>query len=356
MKRSNLILVTLITLISLPSFSSEEWKGRIYKEDGVQVVESKGKGIWGERIGEKILFKETLSLGVEEGDENQIFGGRLYLSVDSDGNIYILDPQNHRILKFGKDGKLIWKTGRKGQGPGEFQNPYKIRVKNKDTIAVLDEEQIHFFSQDGKFLRTLKIGKWIGDFEFLRDGRIFLSLLPKGQAGYTAEYYSEDGKFISKFPAEYFYGPKFSPNLGASGGSAGFVLSDDRLFLCLPDKYEIREYDLNGNLLRKIRRDLPINPPEIKILADGHGISVRSHNFLGPSFILKNGILVNQISIFKEKNTESFLDFFDREGKFLGSLKIKEDYLVVTDENDNFYFVQYAPFPKIIRKSIKINF
>lgn len=46
MKRSNLILVTLITLISLPSFSSEEWRGRIYKEDGVQVVESKGKGIW----------------------------------------------------------------------------------------------------------------------------------------------------------------------------------------------------------------------------------------------------------------------------------------------------------------------
>lgn len=49
----------------------------------------------GKRIGEKILFKETLSLGVAEGDENQIFGGKLYLSVDSDGKIYILDPQNY---------------------------------------------------------------------------------------------------------------------------------------------------------------------------------------------------------------------------------------------------------------------
>ncbi len=28
----------------------------------------------------------------------------------------------------------------------------------------------------------------------------------------------------------------------------GFTLSKDRIFLCLPERYEIREYDIQGNL------------------------------------------------------------------------------------------------------------
>lgn len=343
------LLFFVINLLIFP-YPQEKWKGKFFKEGDVTVVENRGEGIWGRNIGEKILLKENLSLGVEYGDENQIFGW-IDVAVDSSQNIYIPDQQNHRILKFDKNGKFIWKAGREGQGPGEFQYPDRIRITNDGKLAVSDDRAIHFCDSKGNYLKTSKLGKYLNNFEFLKDGRVLISYLPKGQAGWSAEFYSKDLKPLKKFPDEYFYGPKFSPNLGAGVGE-GFTLSRDKIFLCLPDRYEIREYDIEGKTLRKIRRDLHLRPPEIKITGGCSGISIRGRDSCGPSFILRNGMIVNFLRIFGENKKESFLDFYSEEGKFLGSIKIEDDSLILVDENDNFYFILSEPFTKLIRKSI----
>ncbi len=342
----------ILLIISIfPSLSSEEWNGKIYKEDGITVVESKGKGIWGEDIGKKVLFSDTLSLGLEEGDENLIFGGMLEIAIDSEENIYILDSRNFRVLKFDKNGKFLWKIGRRGQGPGEFERPYKIKIASRNNVAVLDYFfKIHFFSPDGKYLSTLKPQKMISNIEFLNDGRVLVSLFARGKFGYTAEFWSEDGKFLSDFPDKYSYGPELS-----SGGMLGMMMglnkSKNRIFLSIPDRYEIREYNLKGNCLRKIRRDFPLKPPKIEI--KGGGARIEIYDISGPTFILKNGIIVNFIDVSGGENKGKFLDFFDAKGRFLGSLKVKEN-LIEVDQKDNLYFFQYEPFPKIIRRTLKI--
>jgi len=341
----------IILIISIfPSLSSEEWNGKIYKENGITVVESKGKGIWGEDIEKKVLFSDTLSLGLEEGDEKLIFGGMLEIAVDSEENIYILDSRNFRVLKFDKNGKFLWKIGRKGQGPGELERPYKIKITSKNNFAVLDNfSKIHFLSSGGKYLSTLKSKKMIYNIEILNDGRILSCPFPIGRVGYTAEFWSEDGKFLSDFPDKYFFGPKLPPGGGGVAG-AGFNKCKDRIFLPLPDRYEIREYNLNGKCLRKIRRDFPLKPPRIETWESG--FSIEDSDTSGPSFILNNGFIVNFLDLFRE-NSGTFLDFFDVQGRFLGSLKVKEN-LIEVDQKDNFYFLQYEPFPKIIRRTLKI--
>ncbi len=65
-------------------------------------------------------------------------------------------------------------------------------------------------------------------------------------------------------------------------------------------------------------------------------------------------MIVNFISVTGEKNREDFLDFFNRDGQFLGSLKIEEELLYV-DENDNFYFKKSEPFVKISKKNLTIR-
>lgn len=351
MSRTNPLFIILFIIIFPLHLISEKWDGRIYKEDGIIVVESKGKGIWGEEIEKRILFSQTLSLGVEEGDENLIFGEKIDLAVDSEQNIYILDARNFRILKFDKNGNFLWKTGRKGQGPGEFEGPYKIKITSRNNLAVLDNFlKIHFFSLDGKYLHTLKLEKMISNIEFLKDGRMLVCPSHPGRFGYTAEFWSEDGKFLSKFPDEYFFGPKF-PQHVVTGLMKGFSFSKRRLFLSLPDRYEIREYNLIGKFLRKIRRDFPLKPSEIKI--KGRGIMVKTYDTSGPTFLLKNGIIVNFLEVSQGENSRKFLDFFDIEGRFLGSLKV-DIYLLKVDQNDNFYFCQYEPFPQIIRKTLKV--
>ena len=104
-----LILFIFISMVIFSvNCSKEKWKGRIYKEAGVTVIESEGSGLWGDKINEKITFKENLSLGVEEGEKFLVFHSELDVAIDSESNIYVLDMRNHRFLKFDKMGNFIW--------------------------------------------------------------------------------------------------------------------------------------------------------------------------------------------------------------------------------------------------------
>lgn len=345
--------IFLILGLSFSLYTVEKWKGKIFKEGDITVVENKGDGIWGREIKDRIILKQNLSIGVETGDENQILGENLHIEVDSSGNIFILDPQNYRILKFDKIGRFLWKAGRKGQGPGEFEYPFKIKCSKDNLVAVLDGLlKIHLFDPKGVFIKTVKLRKNIVDFWFLPDGRVLVTLIIRGKAGHSAEFLSKDFEFIKKFPDEYFYDLKIPPDFGVGTG-LGFNVIRDKIFLTLSDKYEIREYDFEGKCLRKTKRDLPLKPIEIK--PKGHRLSIRNLDISGPTFLLKNGMIVNFLKLHKEgSGKEKFLDFFDKDGKFLGSIKT-DDELILVDEEDNFYFKVLEPFPKIVRKSLIIR-
>lgn len=199
----------------------------------------------------------------------------------------------------------------------------------------------------------MKLGKVILDFWFLSDGKVLVRTLIRGKVGYSAEFLSKDFEFIKRFPDEYFYDLKIPPDFGLDTGS-GFNVSKNRIFLSLSDKYEIREYDSEGKCLRKIRRDLALKPIEIK--QKGDNLSIRKIDSSGPTYLLKNGMIANFLKLHKEKGLEKeyFLDFFDKDGKFLGSIKTDRELLLV-DEEDNFYFKLLEAFPKIVRESVTLH-
>ena len=357
--------IALCFILSLVFFlaccKSEKWKGRVYAEGEVTVVENKGSGLWDKETEEKIMFKEDLLLGVEEGEDYLMFYGLRNVAVDSELNIYILDGGNHRLLKFDREGNFLWSVGRKGQGPGEFQYPGKVVITNSENVAVLDSRSIHFFDSQGKYQRSIKIGKSFRNVTFLPDGRLFVNLFPRGQPGIAAEYYSPEGEFLEKFPDEYRYGPKMSPNLGASIGGGDFQLLGDKVYLSIPDRYEIREYDLEGKILRKVKRDIKFKPPNIIVSAGGKGVSVRPSDSSGPCFLYKNEILINCLTLVEKKSeteypAERFLDFFNERGKYLGAYKLPEGYSLNTiDSESKFYFTKWNPFPKVIRTKINLG-
>lgn len=358
--RKILFFVLVITISSLSFGIQQKWKGKIYKEGRVQIVENRGSGLWGGKTDEKITFIEDLSIGKEKGEEYLMFHSVLRVAVDSELNIYILDILNQRLLKFDQEGHFIWKAGRKGQGPGEFQWPGSIALTLSEEIAVTDSPFIHFFSKDGDFQKTLKMRESIRNIQFQPDGRLFVNIMVRGQPGIAAEYFSVEGELLEKFPDEYRYGPKMSPNLGASIGGGYFQLIDDKVYLSLPNKYEIREYDSKGNLLRKIRRDITMKPPNIKLRYGGRGVSVSPSDRSGPSFIFRGKTLINELQLVekvKENKYESkkFLDFFNEKGQFLGTHTLENNAtLNLIDHQNNFYFVQYDPFPRIIRSRLKL--
>ena len=99
-------------------------------------------------------FREDLSIGVREGDENYMFGNTIYVNADQEGNIYVTDWDRKHIRKFDSQGKYLFTMGKKGQGPGEFANISVARFDKSGNIYVLDvsSRKMVTFDSVGTFL------------------------------------------------------------------------------------------------------------------------------------------------------------------------------------------------------------
>ena len=118
------------------------------------------KGLWEEnKKGKNVLFKEELSIGIAEENENKIFYQPMDVVADDDGNVYVLDSGNNRIQKFDKDGNYLLTIGRKGHGPGEILNSEDIELDSKGNILVFDyrTNRITKFDPEGNLIETFSL-------------------------------------------------------------------------------------------------------------------------------------------------------------------------------------------------------
>jgi streptogramin lyase len=77
------------------------------------------------------------------------------------GDIFVAEGHggsNSRILKFNKDGKLIAIIGKKGTGPGEFDQPHALAFDSKGRLFVGDRSnnRIQILDQQGNFIQEWK--------------------------------------------------------------------------------------------------------------------------------------------------------------------------------------------------------
>jgi len=85
--------------------------------------------------------------------------------VATNGDIFVGEGHggaNSRILKFSKDGKFIKSIGKKGSGPGEFDQPHALAFDSKGRLIVGDRgnNRIQILDQDGKFIsETAEFGR-----------------------------------------------------------------------------------------------------------------------------------------------------------------------------------------------------
>lgn len=84
------------------------------------------------------------------------------IAVDSNGDIYIADAGNRKILKYDSDGNFILEWGSLGEGDGEFYNVFGIAIDNDNNVYVVNDNQnntatgiIQKFDSSGNF-----ISKW----------------------------------------------------------------------------------------------------------------------------------------------------------------------------------------------------
>ena len=102
--------------------------------------------------------KLLLTLGVPGGATGaEGFIAPNDVATASNGNVYVSEGHggdNARIVVFDRSGKYLREFGKKGSGPGEFDQPHGLAFDAKGRLFVADRSnnRIQILDQDGKFL------------------------------------------------------------------------------------------------------------------------------------------------------------------------------------------------------------
>jgi hypothetical protein len=186
-----------------------------------------------------------------ENNANYLWDPR-QLKCDVNGNIYVLDNKSSCIFKFDKNGLFIKKAGRKGQGPGEFNNPYCFYVNNK-YVLVIDNSNycIQFFDLDLNYRKMFKVFK---SYLSVAANDKFIFAMPRRASRNTklVDVLDESGKMLFSFGEEIF-GKDVSwqfPNMGYID-----INSNDELAIAFMNYPTIARYNIKGKFIDKIDYD-----------------------------------------------------------------------------------------------------
>jgi sugar lactone lactonase YvrE len=283
----------LIPIVSVLAAALAFAGQKVETVDGVRVVHNTGPGAWGKTP--KVALEPVLTLGdVDTADENLAFYMPSTIVADAAGNLYVLDTGNHRVQKFGPDGKYVATYGRQGQGPGEFYFPAWLAVDAEGYLYVSDpnNQRIQVLTPDGKDHKTIKgLEQGVGSVFIGKPGelvtgapRIRLMMgrdedrpaaLPK-----LVSVRDTDGKVLRE------YGEPVDFEHDLLNNSANEVLMTvdgaGQTTLVFTAQNRIEKYAADSRLLWRADRELPYSM-EIKdkgeIRRDGGNLSIRGPQF-----------------------------------------------------------------------------
>lgn len=186
------------------------------------------------------------------GSGNREFDTPVSIAVDSAGNIYVVDRDNHRIQKFTPDGIYVTQWGTLGTGDGEFDTPNGLAINSSDQVYVTD-------TFNNRVQRFLSNGTFFGAWGFTGTGNgQFLS--PRAIAIDNADqvYVTEDG-FASKRVQKFTSGGAYLTQWGSIGSGDGQFISprgiavDDSSFVYVTDTLNdrIQKFTDTGTFVMK---------------------------------------------------------------------------------------------------------
>ncbi len=236
-------------------------------EDGVEVVLN--------RLEPYILKNEpaTFSLDEEfaidfERDDLAELGIAEVIGFDTDSkrNVYCLTES--KIFKFDSTGNFLLEFGTKGEGPGELSYPGICWLNESDEFILLDwiKRKFIFFDETGQFLKEIKLPPEIDPVAengvvLMRNGAyLYHEMIVDRDAEKFAHHLDVlDAGFnrITRLQESLdSVNPFKSARYNLFRTYFKFQVSPDAIYAYSqqnPD-YEIRVYDLKGNLVRKIKK------------------------------------------------------------------------------------------------------
>lgn len=208
--------------------------------------------------------------GSGEGEFNSMgFGG---IAIDSKDNVFVVDNENHRIQKFDRDGNFIVQWGTEGNPSqfdtdsteaGQFVRAIGIAIDAEDHVYVTDDgyPYVQKFDNDGVFLMRFggpAEGNTAGNGTFKHATGIAVD--GKGNI-YVSDY---ETKWVQKFDAkgQFILSWKMGEDIGVEGTPEGIAVDDEgRVYVTDYDLGRVQVFDQNGVFLWSIGGKVSISNP-----------------------------------------------------------------------------------------------
>ncbi len=207
----------------------------------------------------------TVFLGGKEDDPYEAFHRPSGVEIDGEGNFYVLDSGNGRIVKFDSVGTFLREIGRTGVGLGEFRRPVDLTFDKEGNIYVLDVDissfKVKIMDKDGKHLNSFDVSATYQDcgsrIAVDDQGLIYLNLPMEGA---LFSVYTKEGQKVTSF-GEITYYENTTKNIVFN---TVMFFVDERNFLISLDyaKPILRQYDRNHRLVFQKE----IKSPEIEVI------------------------------------------------------------------------------------------
>jgi len=260
--------VILILVFFLSSCSKEKHYFKIEMKDNIEIATNSDIPFYSNKK-YQLELKQCLVIGKEEGESNYVLNIPHFIGMDEDRNIYILDRGDAKVLVYNENGEFIHSFGRKGQGPGEFINPYPGIITNQHNILVIYNYAnfgFQLFKRNGQLLDNFSLEeRTFVNQVLLNSAKNIISLetnfqIVKNKLNPLAHqirivHYTRSGEIISTMINQILttYEYKTAEWTGRSCMSLDkkgniYINSID------PNKYEISVYNPAGKIIKKIMR------------------------------------------------------------------------------------------------------
>jgi len=103
-----------------------------------------------QRYDRQLAHLSTLSTWFETGADR--FGFPVSIAVSSSGELYVVDGQLQRVLKFATDGSYVRSLGGYDAGKGRLLQPNRVRLQANQLVLVSDGDRVVLFDQMGNFI------------------------------------------------------------------------------------------------------------------------------------------------------------------------------------------------------------
>ena len=192
---------------------------------------------------------------------DSLLGRPTDMVVRPDGTLCVSDMAFHRVTCLSDSGRVLFHSGRDGQGPGEFGLPYRLAAFPDNSIGVLDigNQSLSLLDRDG-----LYVDRWTLPFFFHQvNGMLGPSRDRVAISGYapSAGWSADSAVHLFRIDSTIHHVRSFGPLPAADnrevlnywGTGRLTKTADGRMLLTQRLPYVLLHYDTSGRLLRRDR-------------------------------------------------------------------------------------------------------